>query len=117
MYVRAYVCMYVCTMYVCMYVCMLVCMYVCMYNNINESAQNINESQIILMSRLAQRRLIARICAVFKTHTGGRAWKAIGDTLLKPCCLSRDDHNRRIRTRKRRKDVGKYFFVNRTIKG
>ena len=54
MYVRAYVCMYVCTMYVCMYVCMLVCMYVCMYNNINESAQNINESQIILMSRVGK---------------------------------------------------------------
>jgi len=29
--------------------------------------------------------------------------------------LSRDDHNRKIRTRKQRKNVGKYSFVNRTI--
>ena len=27
---------------------------------------------------LAQRRLVARICALFKAYTGGRAWKAIG---------------------------------------
>jgi len=27
-----------------------------------------------------------------------------------------DDHNRKIRTRKQRKDIGKYSFVNRTIK-
>jgi len=64
----------------------------------------------------AQRRLVARICALFKAYTGGRAWKAIGDRLLKPCYLSRGDHNRKIRTRKQRTDVGKYFFVNRTIK-
>jgi len=29
--------------------------------------------------------------------------------------MSRDDHNRKIRTRKQRTDVGKYSFVNRTI--
>jgi len=45
-----------------------------------------------------------------------RAWKAIGDRLLKPCYLSREDHNRKFRTRKQRTDVGKYSFVNRTIK-
>ena len=44
------------------------------------------------------------------------AWKAIGDRLLKPCCLSREDLNRKIRTRKQRTDVGKYSSVNRTIK-
>ena len=63
---------------------------------------------------LAQRRLVARICALFKAYTGGRAWKAIGDRLLKPCYLSRGDH-RKIR-RKQRIDVGKYSFVNRTIR-
>jgi hypothetical protein len=46
----------------------------------------------------------------------GPAWKAIGDILLKPCYLSREDHNKKIRTRKQRTDVGKYSFVNRTIK-
>ena len=60
--------------------------------------------------------VIARICAFFKAYTEGRAWKAIGDILLKPCYLSRDDHNRKIRTRKQRTDAGNYSFVNRTNK-
>jgi hypothetical protein len=76
-------------------------------------ANNINESS---WETLAQRRLIARIRALFQAYAGGRAWKAIGDGLLKPRYLGRDDHNRKIRTRKQRKDVGKYSFVNRTIK-
>ena len=41
-------------------------------------ASNINESG---WETSAQRRLIARICALFKAYTGGRAWKAIGDRL------------------------------------
>ena len=65
---------------------------------------------------IAQRRLIARISALFKAYTEGRAWNAIGDVFLKPCYLSTDDHNWKIRTRKQRIDIGKYFFVNRTIK-
>jgi len=76
-------------------------------------ANNINVSG---WQTLAQRRLRARICANFKAYTGRRAWKAIGNRILETCCLSRDDHNRRIRTRKQRTDVGKYFFVNRSIK-
>ena len=76
-------------------------------------ANNINESG---WETLAQRRLVARICALFKAYTGGRAWKAIRDRFLKPCYLSRGDHNRKIRTRKQRTDVGKYSFVNRTIR-
>ena len=65
---------------------------------------------------LTHRRMIARICALFKACTGGRAWKVIGDRLLKPRYLSREDHNRKIRTRKQRTDVGKYSFVNGTVK-
>jgi hypothetical protein len=75
-------------------------------NNIDESG----------WETLAQRRLIARICALFKAYTGGRAWKAIGDRLLKPRYLGRGDHNWKIRTRKQNTDVGKYSFVNRTIR-
>ena len=41
---------------------------------------NINES---VWETLAQRRLIASMGAIFKTYAGGRAWKAIGDRLLK----------------------------------
>jgi hypothetical protein len=65
---------------------------------------------------LAQRRKIARICALFKECTGERAWKAMGERLQGPCYLSRDDHDRKIRTRKQKTDIGKYSFVNRTIK-
>ena len=39
---------------------------------------------------------------------------APGDGLS--CYLSKDDHNRKIRTRKQRTNVGKYSFVNRIIK-
>jgi hypothetical protein len=61
--------------------------------------------------------MIARICALFKAYTGGRAWKEIGNRLLKPCYLSRGDHIWKIRPRKQRTNVGKYSFLNRTIKG
>jgi hypothetical protein len=40
----------------------------------------------------------------------------MGARLLKSCYLSREDHNQKIETRKQRTDVGKYIFVNRTIK-
>ena len=76
-------------------------------------ANNIDQSG---WETLAQRRLVARICALFKAYIGGRAWKAIGDRLLKPRYLGSSDHNRKIRTRKQRTDVGKYSFINRTIK-
>jgi len=76
-------------------------------------ANNINESD---KETMAQRRLIARICALFKAYTRRRVWKTIENRLLKPFYLSRDDHNRKIRIRKQRTDVGKYSFVNKTIK-
>jgi hypothetical protein len=81
-------------------------------NRAAKFAHNTNETD---WETLAQRRMIARICALFKVYTGRRAWKAIGHRLLKPCYLSRVDHNRKIRTRKQRTDVGKYSFVNRTV--
>jgi hypothetical protein len=62
-----------------------------------------------------QRSEIARICALFKAYTGERAWKAIGDRLQIPCYLRRVDHDMKIRSRKQRRDIGKYSFVNRTI--
>jgi len=72
-------------------------------------ANNINESG---WETLAQRRLTARICALFKAYTGGRAWKAIGGQTSKTILPSRDDHNWKIRARKQRTNVGKYSFVN-----
>jgi hypothetical protein len=64
---------------------------------------------------LTQRREISRICALFKAYTGERAWRAIGGGLERPCYLSRVDHNRKIRSRKQKTDIGKYSFVNRTF--
>jgi hypothetical protein len=59
--------------------------------------------------------MVARLCALYKAYTGGPAWKTIGDRLSRPCYPSRDDHNRKIRTRKQRTDIGKYSFVKRPI--
>jgi hypothetical protein len=64
---------------------------------------------------LTERRKIARICVLFKAYTGERAWKAIGDSLPRPCYLGRVDHDRKISSRKQKTDIGKYSFVNRTI--
>jgi hypothetical protein len=65
---------------------------------------------------LAQRRKISDICALFEAYSGERACKAIGSRLQGQCYLNRDDHDRTIRTRKQRTDIGKYSFVYRTIK-
>jgi len=65
---------------------------------------------------LASRRKLSRICALFKAYAGERAWRVIGDKLQRPHYLSRIDHERKIRSRRQRTDIGKYSFVNRTIK-
>jgi len=41
---------------------------------------------------VAQRRKLARMCALYKVYTGERAWKAIGDKLQGPSYLSSFDH-------------------------
>ena len=64
---------------------------------------------------LASRRKLSHICALFKAYPGERALKAIGDRLQRPHYLSRVDHERKIRSRRQRTDIGKYSFVNRTI--
>jgi len=64
---------------------------------------------------LALRRKLSRICALFKAYSGERTWKAICDGLQWPHYLSRVDHERKIRSRRQRSDIGKYSFVNRTI--
>jgi hypothetical protein len=42
---------------------------------------------------LEDRRFVSRLCALLKAYTGIRAWEAIGDRILRPCYLSREDHN------------------------
>jgi hypothetical protein len=65
---------------------------------------------------VVQIRTIALLCTLFKAYSGERAWRAIRDRLRRPYYLSRVDHVRDIRDKKQRTDVGKYSFVNITIK-
>jgi len=62
---------------------------------------------------LVQHRMIARVCALFKTYSGERAWKAICNRLQRPYYMSRVDHVRKIRDRKQRMGIRKYSFVNK----
>jgi hypothetical protein len=39
----------------------------------------------------------------------------MGDRLERPCYISRVNHDRKIGSRKQKKYIGKYSFVNRTI--
>jgi len=64
---------------------------------------------------LASRRKLSHICALFKAYSGEHTWKPIGDRLEQLHYLSRVDHERKIRGRRQRTDIGKYSFVNRTI--
>jgi hypothetical protein len=60
------------------------------------------------MKRILQHRL-------YKTYTGEREWKKIGDRLQAPSYLSRVDQYWKIRARKQKTDIQKYSFVNRSI--
>jgi hypothetical protein len=60
---------------------------------------------------LAHRGTVARLCTLLKAYNGEWAWKAIGARLHRPYYLSR-----KIKQRKQRTDIGKYSFVNKTIK-
>jgi hypothetical protein len=55
------------------------------------------------------------MCALYKAYTGEMAWKAIGDKLQASSYLSRVDHHWKIKTRKQRRDAGKYSFLNSYI--
>jgi len=81
-----------------------------------KATQFTNHTKDSEWENLAQRRTIARLCKLFKACSGERAWKAIGDRLRRAYYWSRVDHVRKIGDRKQRADIGKYSFVNRTIK-
>lgn len=67
---------------------------------------------------LAQCRMIARICALFKAYVGEQTWTpTYRGQVKRTMLLSReDDQDHKIRARKQRTGAGKYSFVNRTIK-
>ena len=76
-------------------------------------AHHTNESN---WETLSQRRKTSRGCALFKAYSGERAWKLIGDRSQRLNNLSRVDHERKIRNRRQRTDIGKYSLVNRTTR-
>jgi len=88
----------------------------CVRPSTNKSCSITNHTKDSDWETLAQRRTIARKYAVFKAYSGERPWKAILDRLRRPYCLSRIVHVQKIRDRKQRMDIGKYSFVNRTVK-
>jgi hypothetical protein len=77
-----------------------------------KAAQLTNHTKYSDWKTLARRRTKARACVHFKACCGERAWKAIRDRLRRAYCLSMVDHVRKIRYRKQKTDIGKYFFVN-----
>ena len=87
----------------------------CVRQGAKESGQICNHTNSSNWENLASRRKLSRICALFKAYSGERAWKVIGDKLQRPHYQSRVDHERKIRSRRQRTDIGKYSFVNRTI--
>jgi hypothetical protein len=81
-----------------------------------KAAKFANLTNVSDWETLVQCRTTAHLCALFKVHNEKRAWKAMGISLQRSYYLSRVGHVRKIRDRKQRKDIGKYSFVNRTIK-
>jgi hypothetical protein len=81
-----------------------------------KAAKFANLTDVSDWETLAHRRTIARLCTLFKAYTGECAWKAIALSLQRPYYLSRVNHVQKIRDRKQRTDIGKYFLVNKIIK-
>ena len=88
----------------------------CVIQSTEESCLIYNPTKDSDWETLAPCRTIARLWTTFKACSVKRAWKAIRDRLRKPYYLSRVDHVLKFRDRKQRTDIGKYFFVNGTIK-
>jgi hypothetical protein len=61
-----------------------------------KAAKFANHTSDLVWETLAQRRKIARICALFKAYTGKRTWKSLRESLKGRCYLSRDDHDHKI---------------------
>ena len=81
-----------------------------------KAAQFTNHTKYSGWETVAQRRTIARLCALFRTYSVERAWKATWGGLRRPSYLSRVDHIRKISDRKQTADIGKYSFVNITFR-
>ena len=65
---------------------------------------------------LGQRRTIGHLCVFLKRTVWNELGKVILYRLGRTYYLSKFGHVQKIRDRKQRTDIGKYFFVNRTTK-
>jgi hypothetical protein len=65
---------------------------------------------------LTYRRKISHICAVFIAYCGERAWKTMDERLERHYYMRRVDHERKFRNCRGRLNIGKYYFVNKTIR-
>ena len=72
----------------------------------NKAAKFVHHSGNSDWESLAQRRKIARMCALYRAYTGERAWKAVGDRLQAPSYLSRVDYHWKIRARNKEQTYG-----------
>ena len=89
----------------------------CMLDQVQmKAAQFTNHIKDSDWETLSQRRMIARLCTLFKAYSGEGVWKGIHDRFRRPFYFSRVDQVQKIRDRKQRTDIGKYSFENRTIK-
>jgi hypothetical protein len=64
----------------------------------------------------AHHRTVGSLCTLLKAYNGEQARKAIGARLHRPYYQSRVNHVQKIKDRKQSMDIGKYYFVTRTIK-
>jgi hypothetical protein len=60
-----------------------------------KSAKFANHTNDSVWGNMAQRKKIALICDQFKTYTGERAWKFIGERLKGTYCPGADEHDRK----------------------
>jgi hypothetical protein len=67
----------------------------------NKAANFVHHTEGLEWEYLAQRRKIARMCALFNAYKGESVWKEIGDRFQVPSYQSRVDHNWNIRARER----------------
>ena len=70
------------------------------------AAQLTNHTKDSDWETLAERRTIARLCALFKAYSGERTWKAICDRLRRAYYLSRVGHVRKIMDRNKERISG-----------
>jgi hypothetical protein len=79
-----------------------------------KAAKFVHNTGGLVWESLVQRRKIARMCALFKTHKGKKALK-IGDCLQAPNYLRMVEYDWKMSATKQRRDVDKFSFLNRNI--